>query len=232
MRRIVRNVWKPGRIKARLFPDGKRERRYRTWVAVICTIALMGWCIRSLENRFTPLLLTYAEAEAVNVALQVAGNAVAEAVQKEGLEYRDILVFYTREDGSITACKTDTGIVNRLQTMIVKQIGDYYEKKQASVSIPLGNISQSSFLYGRGPKLKFPIVPIGRIDLEYGNDYEACGINQTRHSLYFTLHMDIQISGSRTERKVHCSGTFPIAEAVIVGYVPESYTDFTWKQSE
>ena len=132
----------------------------------------------------------------------------------------------------VTACKTDTAAINRLQSAVITRMEEYFKEKDACVSIPIGNISQNSYLYGRGPNVSFAMVPVGRIELQYGNDYETCGINQTRHSLYFVLNMTIRVSGSRGEDVVTCSGTFPIAETVIVGYVPESYVDVAWKEIE
>ena len=197
-----------------------------------CLLFITGLLFRGIENRLAPVLLRYAIAEAENMAQRVAGNAVADAVRDEGVEYKDILVLYPREDGMVTACRTDTAAINRLQSAVLTRLERYFKGKEAVVSVPLGNISQNSFFYGRGPDVSFAVVPVGRVELQYGNDYEACGINQTRHSLYFTLNMTIRVSGSRGEEIVTCSGTFPVAETIIVGYVPESYVDVAWKQIE
>ncbi|MBR4865201.1 MAG: sporulation protein YunB [Clostridia bacterium] len=220
------------RWKSRLFPNGKREGVWKTTLILVGLMMGIGLLFWKLESRMSPMLMRYALAEVENTALKMANLAVEEAVREEEITYRDILVMETREDGMVTACRTDTAAINRLQSAVVSRLGEHYERTEVIVSVPIGNAFENSFLFGKGPDVRFTMVPIGKIGVVYGNDYESCGINQTRHSLYFTLNMTVLVSGARTSEKVSCSGTFPIAEAVIVGYVPESYADVNWNRAE
>ena len=220
------------RWKARLFPNGKREGTWRSALILVGMVLGVGLFFWKLESRMSPVLMQYALAEVENTALRMANMAVEEAVRDEKVTYRDILVMETREDGTVTACRTDTAVINRLQSAVVSRLAEYYRGKEAVVSVPIGNTFENSFLFGRGPEVRFAMVPVGKIGVVYGNDFQSCGINQTKHSLYFTLNMTVRVSGARTSEMISCSGTFPIAEAVIVGYVPESYTDVNWNREE
>ena len=66
----------------------------------------------------------------------------------------------------------------------------------------------------------------GSCTATFSNDFSDAGINQTTHRIL--LNVDVSVSillpGFRTGTKV--SNTFSVAETVIVGAVPDSYTYF------
>ena len=67
---------------------------------------------------------------------------------------------------------------------------------------------------------------VGSCSAHFENAFEHAGINQTTHSilLYVDVSVTILLPGLSTRTQV--SSSFSVAETVIVGDVPDTYTQF------
>ena len=67
---------------------------------------------------------------------------------------------------------------------------------------------------------------VGSSSAYFENEFVSAGLNQTKHNI--VLHIDVYVSillpGFTTATKV--SNSFTVAETVIVGSVPDTYTSF------
>ena len=77
-----------------------------------------------------------------------------------------------------------------------------------------------------------PLLAVGSADASLRNAFSAAGINQTRHQIL--LHVDVYtgilLPGFTASTKV--SNEIAVAETVIVGSVPETYTYFSTAPEE
>jgi sporulation protein YunB len=105
-------------------------------------------------------------------------------------------------------------------------LGKLSEISTRELAIPIGTLTGSPLLAGRGPMIYVRAQSIGSATARFENQFAAAGINQTKHqiSLVVDVSMSILLPGISTSAKV--SNTFSVAETVIVGLVPESYTSF------
>lgn len=116
---------------------------------------------------------------------------------------------------------------NRLQSAItqdiLKRLG---EMSDTDLTIPAGTLTGSAFLAGRGPGLSVRMQSTGSCSAKFLNDFSQAGINQTTHRIILCVDvsMSILLPGFRTETAV--SNSFSVAETVIVGEVPDTYTYF------
>ena len=84
-----------------------------------------------------------------------------------------------------------------------------------------------NLLYGRGSKLTFKIEPVGYVDTRLVSKFSSAGVNQTLHQIVLEVEGNVSavIPGFNTSIKV--KPTYIIAETIIVGNIPESYTYIT-----
>ena len=134
----------------------------------------------------------------------------------------------TKNDGSVSSLNVNTSELLTARTLLVSEIlknVSYYEKM--CVKIPLGNISGINFLSGRGPDVSIYTDISNGFNAYFENDFTEIGINQTLYRIYFTVCFDISILlPSRIER-VNIKQSFPVMSTVIVGEVPDAYTEIT-----
>ena len=68
---------------------------------------------------------------------------------------------------------------------------------------------------------------VGSSEANFRNAFTSAGINQTKHQIILTVDVSVSVllPGFRTATKV--SNSFIVAETVIVGTVPDTYTYFS-----
>ena len=106
------------------------------------------------------------------------------------------------------------------------------EVSTTELSIPIGTLTGSSLLAGRGPAIKVKMQSVGSTTASFRNTFGSAGINQTRHQILLDVqvNMSILLPGFRTSTKVN--NEISVAETVIVGSVPENYTYFSTAPNE
>jgi len=140
----------------------------------------------------------------------------------------DHLVFFEKSpDGTaILAVKTDSVAINRFKAAIVDRVSDTMQQQSDTIiEVPLGNLWGGELLSGRGPRLSIVLQMVQSAKAEFISQFDQAGINQTRHRLL------IEVQANMTMLLPVGKATFPVvtqvnlAETILVGAVPESYTD-------
>ena len=125
-------------------------------------------------------------------------------------------------------CKAIWRNFNRLQSAITKDILDRLgQVSEMDLTIPLGTLTGSALLVGRGPSLSVRMQSLGSCSAHFENQFDQAGINQTTHRIILCVEVNMSqflLPGFQTSTQVDAS--FSVAETVIVGDVPESYTYF------
>ena len=94
-----------------------------------------------------------------------------------------------------------------------------------SIKIPVGTIIGGDLIFGRGPGIDVKVMPIGTVATEIQNEITSAGINQTRHQIILVVNVQMSVITGIRRLPTNVSTTICIAETVIVGKVPESYTN-------
>ena len=181
-----------------------------------------------VERRIAPLVEYIGMAKAEQAASAAVFNSINEYLNQTQITYDDLVYIDKDEKGKVTALKTNIVQINRLKAEITLRIlGALESLQKTDIIIPIGDVINGELLLGRGPGLKIRITSVGTIDVEMVNDFSEAGINQTRHKIQMdiTVHIGIILPGRHRVHEVK-SGV-SIAETVIVGDVPGSYTQVT-----
>ena len=173
-------------------------------------------------------MVAAAEKAVSNLVTNAMDEAVLKEVSQEAIAYEDLIQFEKDESGKITALKSNmTGLTQvkyRLISCLMEQLSDL---TTAKIQIPLGSLTNSAFLSGLGPKIPVRILSIGAVESGFDNSFQSTAINQTIHKVLFHVSVEVSIllPGGVTTTTVE--NTVHIAETVIVGTVPDSYTYFS-----
>lgn len=189
--------------------------------AVLTAIFLAAW-------RMKPLLTSLATTRVSNAVTQVVSQAVDEAIASGDLDYENLVHFEKDNDGRITAVRSNMAAVNLLQSHILDTVLQRIDQVSArDLSIPIGSLTGSALLAGRGPRITVRMESVGSSEASFQNAFSSAGINQTKHQIILTIdvYVSILLPGFTTATKV--SNSFVVAETVIVGSVPDSYTYFS-----
>lgn len=207
------------------------RQRLAVWSALIALVLTTVACMAIIHME--PILVSMATARVSNTVNRIVVEAVNDAIQGGEIDYGVLVEFEKDAAGRVTALKSNMAAFNRLQSRIADDILlRLSEVSTTTLSIPIGTLTGSSLLAGRGPALKVKMQSVGSTTASFRNTFGSAGINQTRHQILLDVqvNMSILLPGFRTSTKVN--NEISVAETVIVGSVPENYTYFSTGPSE
>ena len=208
-----------------------RRQRLAIWSALIVLVVTTVACMAIIHME--PILVSMATARVSNTVNRIVVEAVNDAIQGGEIDYGVLVEFEKDAEGHVTALKSNMAAFNRLQSRIADDILlRLSEVSTTTLAIPIGTLTGSSLLAGRGPALKVKMQSVGSTTASFRNTFGSAGINQTRHQILLDVqvNMSILLPGFRTSTKVN--NEISVAETVIVGSVPENYTYFSTAPNE
>lgn len=178
-------------------------------------------------GRMRALLTQLATSRATNMVNQIVADSANAAIAHGDFAYDKMIAFEKDNTGKITAVKSNMPEFNRLQSAILREILDQIDSVSSQeLAIPLGSLTGSSLLAGRGPLITVRMQSIGSSKAKLENAFVSAGINQTKHQIFLNVdvYVNVLLPGFRTATKV--SNSVVVAETIIVGSVPDTYTYF------
>lgn len=216
-------------MKRGFFYDRRRlDRRSVVRVLVFFLLVLLFTLLLTGTARMRPLLESLATTRVSNTVNRIIFEAVNEAIQEGDISYEELISLEKDNEGKIAAVHSNMAAFNRLQAQILDIILARIDQVSArELSIPIGTLTGSALLAGRGPRISVRMESVGSSSARFENRFDSAGINQTNHQI--VLKVDVSISillpGFTTATTVSTAVT--VAETVIVGSVPETYTYFS-----
>lgn len=206
----------------------RMDRRAALRMALFLLTALLLTLVLTATARMRPLLESLATTRVSNTVNRIIFEAVNESVQSGEIRYEELISLEKDNNGKITAVHSNMAVFNQLQAqildIILARIGQVSAKE---LSIPLGTLTGSPLLAGRGPRISVRMETVGSSSARFENRFDSAGINQTNHQIVLNVDVSVAIllPGFTTATKVSTAVT--VAETVIVGSVPETYTYFS-----
>ena len=206
----------------------RMDRRTVARITVFFIFAILVTFLLTGMARMRPLLESLATTRVSNTVNRIIIEAVNEAIQAGDVAYEELISVEKDNDGKITAVHSNMVAFNRLQAQILDIILARIDQVSArELSIPVGTLTGSALLAGRGPRISVRMESVGSSSAKFENRFQSAGINQTNHQI--VLKVDVKVSillpGYTTATTVSTAVT--VAETVIVGAVPETYTYFS-----
>lgn len=196
------------------------------WLRRILLAALLLTALALyIEGNLTEVTLSLAQAKARTLAVTVLNETVEEVVQ-EGVGY-DTLVRVTKdEQGQVRLLQADTSAMNHLAARVSALAQEKLDRTEnGSVQVPLGSALGLTLFAGAGPKLRVQVLPVGAIAARFDTEFQAAGINQTRHRILLTMTATVKLVIPTGAKTVEASTQVAVAESIIVGEVPQSFVD-------
>ena len=132
--------------------------------------------------------------------------------------------FFALENGDITAVSANALKINKIarDTASISQ-SNLKNLSLNGIPVPLGALTGIEAFAGLGPSIHFRIIPVSSVTCGFSSSFESVGINQTKHSIYLNVLVDISIvMPSRTENFAVTTDIL-VGESVIIGAIPDTY---------
>lgn len=196
------------------------------WIAIALVLLFMGAAL--IVVRIRPMVTRLAESRATNRVNRIVAEAVSDAVASGQVNCSRLITFEKDSGGKVTALRSNMPEFNRLQTLISDAVLERLsEMSPVDLSIPLGTLTGSNLLAGRGPYIHVRTQSVGTATAKLRNALTAAGINQTKHQVLLDVEVYVTVLLPGFATSVQVNNELCVAETVIVGNVPETYTYFS-----
>ncbi|MFZ5352470.1 MAG: sporulation protein YunB [Bacillota bacterium] len=204
----------------------RRFSRRRKKFPVLLIIALVMFFIiytyYLTERNIKPTLLAMSEIKARLIATQAINDAVDRVISSG--DYDELALIIRDNTGKIAGVHANTLKINKITGETTNAVQSALENLETStLKIPISNVFGSQVFANKGPQISVKIQPAGSVSVGYFTDFEAAGINQTRHMIYLTIRTTVRIIVPLGTNEIDVSTNVPVSETIIVGDVPESY---------
>ena len=201
-----------------------RKRKRKLLCCLLTVLLAAGGALWYVNAGLRPMLEGLASARVESAAARAMNEAILEVLGTDAA--RELLSVQTSNEGHISLLTADAGRLNLLAADCAaaaqKRIMDLGEQ---GVSVALGTLSGIPLLSGLGPRLSFRFTPVGMVQSAFRSEFRSAGINQTLHRITLELTGTVRIVLPGRSYSVAVTAQAPVSENVIVGDVPDAYTN-------
>ncbi len=186
--------------------------------------ALLLGAFLFINKNLRPVLVGLASARVQAIAAQAMNDAILEIV-RDGADYSDLVTIYASED-KVYLLQANSSKLNVLAAdcgnAALRRITALGEQ---GVRIPVGTITGIPLFSGMGPQITMRFTPAGTVKGSFESEFTSAGINQTMHRINIRLTATVRVILPGESHTLTVDATAPVAENIIVGDVPNAYTN-------
>lgn len=199
----------------------------KRWISLLLAVIIVSVAaFVYIDISLRPLIRKYARSQVEILLNNAVSKSMSNVLKKEKFTYSDLSVIERDSDGNVKSIEIDTLNMNRIVSEIVDDVQhNMINDENFSISVPLGTLTGSQYLVGRGPDIKVKTKISTPMFTDTESRFLEAGINQTLHQITLTIRSDIYILMPLYRAEELVSGTYIIAETVVVGDIPEAYTN-------
>ncbi len=205
----------------------KRRSKSGKHIAVFSVIlSVMLALLAFVDAKTRPIVEQYAESNMQIILNNYINETISEVLEEEKVSYSDISVIKRNEQGEVESVEINTMEVSVITSKISEKIQKKVDKREyLHIGIPVGTIFGNDFTLGRGPEIKIKLRVNSAVFLNTKSKFYSAGINQTLHEITAEISSDVFIMMPLYRTQATVDNDFLLAQTVIVGDVPEAFTN-------
>lgn len=192
-------------------------------LAVFC-----GGVVFAVEAALAPSIQAQAVRFVENRVSQTLAQVIAEEVEADGAisDYQQLMELTRDDNGQVTMLSVNTRRLNAFTAGLLSALeATLAELGEQEIAIPLLSVTGSKWLAAKGPLLPVGVRGVAVPRIELTDSFSAAGINQTRHSIYLDVSVEVMVTVPFSADTCTVSVTVLLAEGIIVGTVPDTYVN-------
>ncbi len=180
-------------------------------------------CLRPASLYLRHLAGQMALSDATDMIILAVNNTIQDTMSQGEYDYDYFITLEKDEQGAITAISTNMAHINALAAQLLQDVVEITDSGVLDIAIPVGNLTGSNLLQGRGPEIPVQIVMLTSSRADFRNVLTEAGINQTKHEIILELTIDVDVLVPWEIMSTQVVTEVLVAESGIVGSVPDTY---------
>ncbi len=204
----------------------RRRRRLSFKKKTLIVLCVLLALLVLIDCRLRPMMLVNACSRAKGIAVNAVNAAVLKTLEELPDDYESFIQVDYGENGEIRSLQAHAAAVNRVKASVNTAVCEAVAKSELqSFSIPLGTLSGVAVLSGKGPPVTCRTMVLNTPVVTLQSDLTAAGINQTLHRIDINVTVMLTVTLPMQTDTISLETGFLLAQTVLVGDVPDSYTD-------
>lgn len=205
-----------------------RRRGMKPWrkcalVFITCLLLMCFALILIIKNEIEPNMEDVARIKAEVLVSRTINKALAEQFGNSSMK-SNLFTVQSGSDGSMEMVQADSAAINIFMSQLSVNLQESFQSmKNEVLNVPLGTLLGNKFLSQTGPFVEIAIKPLSVSSMDFKTEFETQGINQTKYKIYIVLGCKVKIAAPFSSKTFNTRNTILIAEAVILGKVPDSF---------
>lgn len=208
---------------------GRRQgqRRFKVvllslFLIIVSCVSCAAWVARTTIE---PNMEEIGKMRARVLVTRMVTKAINDQFRQEA-DAEKLIIRKTNDKGELEMIQADTKAINLLITEISKELQEEYANMEEDVTkVPIGSLLDSKVLSQTWPRVPMKVIPLSVSGMDFKTEFETQGINQTKYKVYITLKSEVKMLAPFSAKTFCASNTILLAEAVIIGNVPQSYVE-------
>lgn len=205
----------------------RKNRRFpvKLIAIIMMLMMLLVFMMMLIRTRVEPNLEEVGRIKAKVMVSQIVNKALNEQFyDRDNMD--DLLIRKSNKDGQMEVLQANTQAMNLLITEICTELQKQYAERPEDIyAVPLGTLLGDNILTQTSPTVDIHIIPISVSNIDFKTEFESQGINQTKYKVYIELKSQVKVVAPLVSETFEVSNVVLIAEAVILGSVPDSYVN-------
>lgn len=206
------------------------KRLFRLFSIILCFATASVTTLYALfDKSFSYQMELYASDYAEKYVDSIVNRAVLASLEEAdgGKGLSSLTHTFTDSEGRVASVSADMTAVTLLKAKIDKTLADELMKDGGfTVYIPVGNVLGGHLFYGKGRGIPIRIFPGTEVRTKMSGGLCEVGINQSLYRISFDVLTNARIVYPFHYRDSETRCEVVLSETVIVGKVPEAYTEF------
>lgn len=188
----------------------------------IITLLILGiYIYKYIDKNILPTVVAISEIKAKSVTTQAINDTIKTKIRRD-INYNDLIFVKYDKNGKVTLMQANTILMNNIAAEVALEVQEQLQKiSQSKIKAPLSNAFDTRLV--NLPSINVNIIPQGSVAVDFATEFEASGINQTRHRIYIIVVTEIKMIVPLISEDIKITTNIPIAETIIVGEVPDQY---------
>lgn len=196
------------------------------YICLLVVIVLLMFAVLKIDDRLRLITNNYAQNKAKILANSVINQTVSDYLNENEIEYSDLIKINSTKEGRVTSVEFDTVELTKIKSGIISHVQNNISKQESVVLyIPIGTITGNQYLNNRGPKIRIELQISSAVYSKISSKFISAGINQTLHQITLDIRADVHFVMPWYRTKGNFETEFMLAETIIVGEVPDAYTN-------
>ncbi len=205
----------------------RRPRPARIAVLLAISVLITGIALGFGSAQIDPVLADLARPAAVNLINNTVNTSYSKFVSGMNVAYEDLTKITRNEQGQIVSLNTNAELLNLMCIQLNDNISAELKRKTIKVEIPLGSLTASDILSGKGPAFSMNLSQSNTVDAYSKSEFRDAGVNQTEHIISVTVTVNMTVILPDSTETYEYVQSFIVTQAVIVGTVPSVYAEGT-----